>query len=357
MSHLWSVFAASLIGVTIVVRIYVAMTPGGRPARPADDPVDVLTPADLPARRLPSVLIINGEALAEDRTATGSMRAAGIETVYRSVSQLAFAVRDGRTHAYETLQGRGLDEFGLVQIAGFPRPTAALMNTISSYLAAQGRPLAGTFGIAAPTKLHQYVHLAQSGLPVPCTEFLPRHVLLGSFKLLAARLGLPFVLKAINSNGGRLNHLVHDELQFLRILTYPAHVSVLFLGQRYVPNNGTFRLLVLGDDVPIVMHRCATDGSHLTNTAQGGHATLFEPETFDAEVKILAVRAAALMGYDVAGVNVVQDRTTRKWFVLEANPSPAIGTGAFVAEKTRAYAAYLYRKFEWRRPRAGARPA
>ncbi|MFD3998728.1 RimK family alpha-L-glutamate ligase, partial [Streptomyces sp. NPDC058548] len=188
---------------------------------------------------------------------------AGPRTVHRSMSEVAFAVREGRTRAYETVEGQDLDAFELVRIDAFSGPTAALTAALVSYLDARGHRLAGTPGSAAPTKLHQYVHFAQSGIPVPCTEFLPRPLLLASFPRLAVGLGLPFVLKSLGAGSGRLNHLVHDETGFIRLLTDAAHVSVPYLAQRYVPNNGTFRLLVLGDDVPIVMHRCATDGSHL----------------------------------------------------------------------------------------------
>jgi glutathione synthase/RimK-type ligase-like ATP-grasp enzyme len=55
----------------------------------------------------------------------------------------------------------------------------------------------------------------------------------------------------------------------------------------------------------------------------------------------MARRATALMGYDVAGVNVLQGRRTQQWYLLEVNCAPAIGSGTFATEKTRAYARYL----------------
>jgi hypothetical protein len=38
---------------------------------------------------------------------------------------------------------------------------------------------------------------------------------------------------------------------------------------------------------------------------------------------------------------VVQDRHTQQWYLLEVNCAPAIGSGMFAAQKTRAYAEYL----------------
>jgi glutathione synthase/RimK-type ligase-like ATP-grasp enzyme len=186
--------------------------------------------------------------------------------------------------------------------------------------------------------------LAQEGLPVPTTVHLPRRMLNDSFADIAGRLGLPFVLKAMNASGGRLNFLIETEIDFLRYVENPALAKVAFLAQQFIPNNGTFRTLVFGGDVPIVMHRCNTDGSHLTNTEQGGHATLFDVETFEAEVLEMAAHATELMGCEIAGVNLVQHRQTRQWYLLEVNSSPAIGSGAFAEEKTRAYCSYLHTK-------------
>ncbi|WP_307711244.1 RimK family alpha-L-glutamate ligase [Streptomyces sp. V4I23] len=260
------------------------------------------------------------------------------------IEDIAFSVETGRPRVYETIGGRDLAEFRLIQIAAYPRPTATLLSSISSYLEHRQRPPVKTAAISAPTKLYQLMVLAQDGLPVPATFYLPRRLLRGSFAELADRLGLPFVLKAMNTSGGRLNFLIETEVDFLRYVEDAAYAQVAFLAQQFIPNNGTFRTLVFGRDVPIIMHRCTTDGSHLTNTEQGGHATLFDVETFEADVLDMAVRAVELMGCEIAGVNLVQDRQTRQWYVLEVSSNPAIGTGAFAEEKTRAYSCYLRAK-------------
>ncbi|MFE5300699.1 RimK family alpha-L-glutamate ligase [Streptomyces sp. NPDC056632] len=267
----------------------------------------------------------------------------GIDAVFRSIEQIAVSVEHGGTRAFETVGGRDLADFGMIQIPSYPRPTATLLSAVSACLEARGRTGFADAGISAPTKLYQSVRLTLAGVPVPETHYLPRSVLRDRYRELADRLGVPFVLKALSASCGRFNYLVAGEGEFRSLVEEPCHAPLMFLAQRYIPNNGTFRLLVFGDDVPVVMHRCNTDGGHLTNTARGGHATLFEPDTFDEEVKSMAVHAASIMGNTVAGVNVVQHREERTWHVLEVTPSPALVTGAFVDEKLDAYAAYLRR--------------
>ncbi|MFF7192053.1 RimK family alpha-L-glutamate ligase [Streptomyces sp. NPDC008222] len=291
------------------------------------------------------LLIVNGEVFQPEYAVSAGLELGDeFKTFFCGIEDIAFSVETGRTRVYETIGGRDLAEFGLIQIASYPRPTATLLSSVSAYLEHRQRPPISAAGISAPTKLYQLMLLAQDELPVPATFYLPRRLLNGSFADLADRLGLPFILKAMNARGGRLNFLVKTEIDFLRYVEDPAHAKAAFLAQQFIPNNGTFRILVFGRDVPVVMHRCNTDGSHLTNTAQGGHATLFEVETFDTEVLGMAVRAAELMGSEIAGVNVVQDRQTRQWYLLEVSSSPAIGSGAFAEEKTQAYSSYLRTK-------------
>jgi glutathione synthase/RimK-type ligase-like ATP-grasp enzyme len=159
-----------------------------------------------------------------------------------------------------------------IRVAAYPRPTATLLSAVSAYLSHRGRPALNAAVISAPTKLCQPMPLAHDGLPVPATVYLSRRVLGDSFVRVASQLGVPFVMKALNSGGGRLNFLIASEADFQQKLADPACAQVALLAQRFIPDNGTFRLLVFGEDISVVMHRCGTGGTHLSNTEQGGHA-------------------------------------------------------------------------------------
>jgi glutathione synthase/RimK-type ligase-like ATP-grasp enzyme len=296
-----------------------------------------------PARSQASrdLLMINGDTFQPEHGESTTLKLRDVNTVFRGIGEIAFSIEPGQTRVYETVSGRDLAEFALIQVIAYPRPTATLLSAISSYLRHHGRPELDETGISAPTKLYQLMTLAQNGLPVPATVYLPGRLLRSSFATIADRLGLPFVLKTMHGSGGRLNFLINTEADFERLTGDPAHGQVAFLAQQFVANNGTFRILVFGRDIRIVMHRCNTDGTHLTNTERGSHATLFEPESFDAGVMAMVARATSLMRCEVAGVNVVQDRHTQQWYLLEVNCAPAIGSGMFAAQKTRAYAEYL----------------
>jgi glutathione synthase/RimK-type ligase-like ATP-grasp enzyme len=287
------------------------------------------------ARHRPSALILNGRDLAS---------AADVEVTCRGIDELAFAIETGRVRIAETVGGRDLADFGLVQVAGYPRPTAALINAIADYLEYHSVCAINVAGIGAPTKLGQYVRFAQAGLPVPDTFYSAPSALAESYSVLADWLDLPFVLKAMSASGGRYNFLVRSERELLRYLRDPDYVRVRFVAQQFIPNDTTLRMLVLGDEVGLIMRRSWAPGTHLANTAQGGASVLVDPADFDPAVKGVAAGAARLINSEVAGVNLIQHWTTGQWYVLDANANPAITTGAFVEEKLAAYQSYLRRR-------------
>ena len=55
----------------------------------------------------------------------------------------------------------------------------------------------------------------------------------------------------------------------------------------------------------------------------------------------LARDAAALIGSEVAGINLIQHWTTGQRFILDANVNPAIASGVFVEQNLAAYRSYV----------------
>src|SRR4051794_28453775 len=94
-------------------------------------------------------LILNGEGLSEHV----DLLTTGIEVVFRGIDELAMDIGPGGARIWETVDGRDLGDFGLVQILAYQRPTGTLVNAIADYLAAKGVRAVNIAGIGAPTKL------------------------------------------------------------------------------------------------------------------------------------------------------------------------------------------------------------
>ena len=188
------------------------------------------------------------------------------------------------------------------------------------------------------------MRLAQAGLPVPATRYLAPAALAGCYDELAEELGLPFIVTGMTSVGGRDERLITNEREFNERVRDGGRAA-RFLAQEFIPNDVVHRLLVFGGDVPVVMCRPSTSAALLRGELEASYRlALVDRSEFDATAKRLAVQAAKVVGCDVASVELIRHRFTGEWYVVEANSSPAISTGAFAEDKVEAYSQYLRRK-------------
>lgn len=182
------------------------------------------------------------------------------------------------------------------------------------------------------------------------TEFLlwvngikcwPR-TLYGPADELAARfleLGDKAVLKDNEGSKGRLNFVVHsaDEIRAITAEYSDKH----FLLQEFIPNDSDLRVLVLNGKPVLVIRRTSGGATHLNNTSQGGRAELLPLESVDPRILDVSVKAARLAKLEVAGVDIVIDKQTGEFSLLEVNNAPQISSGSFTSEKAVAYAEML----------------
>lgn len=150
---------------------------------------------------------------------------------------------------------------------------------------------------------------------------------------------LPVILKSVRGRRGQHNFFVRDMQTLGKVLA--SNPDVDFLLQRYIPNDGDYRCLVLGGQLRLLIKRQAASGSHLTNTSQGGRATLMPLHALPTQVIRDVERAARLERCEVAGVDLIIDRETKKHYILEVNTGPQLLSGAFPEEKMQEYAAYI----------------
>jgi ribosomal protein S6--L-glutamate ligase len=131
-------------------------------------------------------------------------------------------------------------------------------------------------------------------------------------------LGGDVVVKPLFGSEGRGMVRVSDpELAWRTFRTLEKMNAVLYV-QQFVPHPGwDLRVLVLGGRVLGAMRRHAKVDDWRTNVAQGGRA---EAVTTSVEEERLALRAAAAVGADFAGVDLLP--TDHGYVVLEVNAVP-----------------------------------
>lgn len=188
------------------------------------------------------------------------------------------------------------------------------------------------------TKLSQYVIAAIHG--VQQTPFVFSGTSSGFAEGVAtSRLEYPIIVKAVMASRGKDNYLVKSTEELAAILA--ENPEVAFVAQAFVPNDGDYRLLVMGDEVRFALHRKSQSDSHINNTSQGGLATIIPLEELNPAMLNDAVAIARHLKREVTGVDMIIHNQTGEYYLLEANNMPQLSTGSMVSEKLAALDAFF----------------
>ncbi|MBA3718033.1 MAG: hypothetical protein H0W87_07400 [Actinobacteria bacterium] len=167
--------------------------------------------------------------------------------------------------------------------------------------------------LAAHDKLTTAIRLAAAGVPHPRTA----HIDGGS---MLPNLRPPFVVKPRFGSWGRDVYRCEDSLQLVACLASLSGRAWFerqgVLVQELVPPCGyDLRVIVANGNVVGAIERVAADGEWRTNVALGGWRRPTDPPV---GARALAVEAAAALGGDLVGVDLLPDGPG-SWTVLEVN--------------------------------------
>jgi ribosomal protein S6--L-glutamate ligase len=158
------------------------------------------------------------------------------------------------------------------------------------------------------------VRLANAGLPTPPTHVAQRSD--DAFEAFA-QLGGDVVIKPVFGAEGRGMQRISDRELAWRTFRVLEQTGQLIYQQRFVPHPGyDLRVFVMAGKVRAAMRRIGTEWR--TNVAQGGRTE--RAELSDTAVS-LALRAAEVVGCDIAGVDLLPG-PNGELFVIEVNAVP-----------------------------------
>ncbi|MFD2177463.1 ATP-grasp domain-containing protein [Veronia pacifica] len=143
--------------------------------------------------------------------------------------------------------------------------------------------------------------------------------------------------QALNDFGGRMIYKPIDGWGGSGIVKIEGHESLktvlpfisqtdlrYFYLEKFVNYDNTdFRVDIVDGKFVGCYGRKAPRGEWKTNITSGGSVFVREP---DQEVIELAVKAAKILGLEVAGVDIIYDREREEYVVLEVNTIPAFAT-------------------------------
>jgi RimK family alpha-L-glutamate ligase len=167
----------------------------------------------------------------------------------------------------------------------------------------------------AVDKFYTSALMQEAGLPTVDTVVCER----AADAMAAVREFGDAVIKPIFGSMGHGIVRVSDPDVAFRVVKTLETTRAVFYVQRAIDHGGRdYRLFVIGGRVLAAIERRAADGDWRSNVARGAVATAFEPPAAWQE---FAVRAAAAIGADYAGVDLLQGRDGTV-YVLEVNGIP-----------------------------------
>lgn len=168
-------------------------------------------------------------------------------------------------------------------------------------------------------KLRAHQLLARKGIGMPVTGFA--HSPDDTSDLMGCVGGAPMVIKLLEGTQGVGVVLAETDKAAGSVIEAFRGLNAHFLVQEFIKEAGgaDIRCFVVGDKVVAAMKRQGKEGEFRSNLHRGGSA---EAIRITPEERSTAVRAASIMGLNVAGVDIL--RSNHGPVVMEVNSSPGL---------------------------------
>lgn len=168
-------------------------------------------------------------------------------------------------------------------------------------------------------KLRAHQLLARKGVGMPITGYA--HSADATDELIEFVGGAPLIVKLMESTHGKGIVLAETEKAAEGVINAFRGLNANFLVQEYIEEakGSDIRCFVVGDRIVAAMQRTAKEGEFRSNLHRGGTASSVK---LKPEERALALKAAKVMGLDVAGVDII--RSAHGPLVLEVNSSPGL---------------------------------
>lgn len=168
-------------------------------------------------------------------------------------------------------------------------------------------------------KLRTLQLLARKGIGLPVTGFA--HAAESTRDLIAMVGGAPVVIKLLEGTQGIGVVLAENQQAAESVIDAFRGLKVNFLVQEFVSEakGSDIRCFVIGDKVIAAMKRQGKEGEFRSNLHRGGTAMAVR---ITPEERSIAVRAARVLGLNVAGVDLL--RSNHGPVVMEVNASPGL---------------------------------
>ncbi len=197
----------------------------------------------------------------------------------------------------------------------------------------------------AGNKFISYLRLYFSGLPVITpTFFCPKETIMQKYEKICEEIRLPLVLKHLHLQRGSGVFLIEEASQIPQILEkFP---SGDFMFQKLIDNVHEYRVLVLNGKIGAFEEKIKTDKNEFrSNVHLGAMEKFFDVDSIPPDIKEISIKAAKVLGIEVAGVDIVVDGDKKVW-LIEVNRGPGLTYDQKVSPEIANFAKFLREELE-----------
>jgi len=143
------------------------------------------------------------------------------------------------------------------------------------------------------------------------------------FEDIVNKLGLPFIIKRSISSQGKDVYKISSEVEFDRLFADAKNTRInAYIYQEFIPNDGDYRIFVVGNKVLGIMKRIPSIGSFKANISQGATGEYVRDIKLIRKLSCIAEKITQAMKIDVAGVDIIISISNSKPYLIEINDSP-----------------------------------
>jgi RimK family alpha-L-glutamate ligase len=127
----------------------------------------------------------------------------------------------------------------------------------------------------------------------------------------------PIITKPINGKQGR-EIIQHSSIESILDTVQKSEIPLII--QPMIPNDGDYRVWILkGKVIGVIKRKPSIEGEFRSNISLGGNS---EIANLPDEVLNMAIKSAKILDLDMAGVDIIQDIETKKYYIMEVNAAP-----------------------------------
>lgn len=298
-----------------------------------------------------SVLVLGATKSKDFFESVSEMNALNVSYDCIGYGSLVFNMDGLSTSVIETDSGKDVCDYGLAYFKSHNQ-SMEFAEATALYMHFKGKPVIDheLRNFVSRSKLTEYMKLATYGLPIPASICAKTEELIKMYPQITKSLGSPFVLKEITADRGKDNYLISTQKDFKKVLSEVSSTKT-YVAQRYIENDGYMRVYVIGREAGLAVWRSTYPHkdplrTHLNKPSGGSNASMLNLDELDIEAKELAEKAAVCMERQVAGVDLLKDKNTGTWYILEVNNAPQLRSGSYLDEKVRIMAKFFDKELQ-----------